>query len=195
MSCLTFLDIETTGLDPVNDSIIEIACVKVYDLDQLYFEDCNIFHQYFNTDQDISAQSFQVHGISKDFLKDKPYFNEMITELSEFLGDSTIIAHNASFDISFLNAAFVRFGLSEPKNQVIDSLLVAKAKYPGSPAGLDALMKRFGMNSRGLHSALEDTKILAKVYACMHKPTQVDLFFESQNTIVQEFQICQKVIS
>jgi len=189
-----FLDTETTGLDPALDSIIEIGCVKVHDINHPEFSEANVYHRYINTDREISQESFQVHGIAKETLQGRPYFSHLTEELLTFIGDSTIIAHNADFDLSFLKSELQRVGICKFNNQVIDSLVVARKLYPGSQVNLDALMKRFGMSTRGLHSALEDAKILARIYACMHLPKQSNLFTNSQDTMKQKFQICQKVI-
>lgn len=193
-SVLVFLDIETTGLNPMVDSIIEIACLKVQNINQLEFKEDNTYHKYVNTTTDITQESFEVHGISKEFLKDKQFFHQISGEVLSFIGDHPVVAHNASFDISFLKAELQRVGSVDFNNEVIDSLMIAKKMYPGSQVSLDALMRRFGMSTRGLHSALEDAKILARIYSCMHMPKQGNLFMETQSIIKTKYQICQKII-
>jgi DNA polymerase-3 subunit epsilon len=165
MSHLIFLDTETTGLDPNKDEIIEIGCVKITDINNLLSEE--VFHEYLNPVCDITKEAFNVHGISKEFLKNKPRFSEIVQKLLDFIGDSVLIAHNASFDIKFLNKELSRADLPIISNKVIDSLGVARQMYPGMPNGLDALIKRFSMKVRNLHSALEDARILKNVYAAM----------------------------
>jgi DNA polymerase III subunit epsilon len=195
---LIFIDTETTGLDPKTDSIIEIACVKVADLHSAIFSE-NTFHTFLNTDVRVSAGSFRVHGISNESLIGKPRFIEVGQKLLDFIGNSVVIAHNASFDINFINAELVRIGLPKLENKIIDSLSVAKKAYPGSPVGLDALMKRFGMSSRNLHSALEDAQILSRVYSAMCAPKQENLFASnsgnSEDTNVKrEYTLCKASI-
>lgn len=193
---LIFLDTETTGFDSKVDAIIEIACVRVNDLNVFEISSNDVFHTYLNTNVKIREDSLRVHGISNQFLKNKPVFSEVCGSLLEFIGSNTLVAHNASFDINFMNAELKRAGYKSLKNKVIDSLVVARRLYPGSQVGLDALMRRFGMSSRGLHSALEDATILAKIYASMCSPKQDQLFTERPiySNNCEEVEICQKLI-
>lgn len=192
---LIFLDTETTGLDPANNSIIEIACVKVYDLEKLEFKDEHTFHRLLNTDHEITQESFEVHGIHKGMLKDKPYFAQIMSDFKNFVSDSPLVIHNAAFDMGFLQAEFGRLNTPSLQNEIIDSLLLAKKMFPGSPVGIDALSRRFEIPARGLHSALEDTQILARIYSAMHRPKQDFLFVENKSVLNQEFTMCQKKIA
>jgi DNA polymerase-3 subunit epsilon len=150
-----FLDTETTGFDPKSDCIIELACVKVsQDLHVFDIQAEQIFHTYLKNDVDIRSDSIKIHGITSAFLMDKPVFAEIYHDFLNFIDDHTIIAHNANFDISFLNAALSKVGQGAITNHVIDSLAVARQLYPGSAVGIDALMKRFQMPARNLQTVL-----------------------------------------
>ena len=192
-----FLDTETTGFDPKSDCIIELACVKISsDLDVFDIKPNQIFHTYLKNDTEIRSDSIKIHGITSDFLKEKPSFSEVYSKFLDFIGDHTLIAHNAAFDMKFLNAALAKVDSNPLGNNVIDSLQVARQLYPGSPVGLDALIKRFQMSSRGLHSALEDATILAKIYSAMCSPKQTGLFVQGgkMDETPMNFSMCQKVI-
>jgi DNA polymerase III subunit epsilon len=193
-----FLDTETSGIDLNCDFVIELACVRVsQDLDTFEVQKENIFHTYLNPDCSISEESQKVHGISKDFLKDKPKFAEIADSFLEFIGDDILIAHNAQFDINFLNKELERNKKPCLSNEVIDSLVTARKLYPGSQVGLDSLMRRFNMSRRGLHSALEDAIILSKVYASMCSPTQDQLFLntDSESQLGTKYKLCNKLIN
>lgn len=158
------LDTETTGMDP-NDGhrIIEVGCVELFN----HLPTGKTFHKYINPEREVDAGAIAVHGIKNEFLKDKPTFGEIIGELMDFLGDATLVIHNAEFDIKFLNAEFKRFGFPPLKLQdAVDTVLIARKKFPGSPANLDALCRRFNvdLSGRELHGALLDSQLLAAVY-------------------------------
>ncbi len=157
-------DTETTGMDPFEgDRIIEIGCVEV--INQV--PTGRTYHQYINPEREIPADATAVHGITDEMVKDKPVFAEIFTEFLEFVGQGTLVAHNASFDMKFINYELKTVGHpSVDKRQVIDSLAIARKKFPGSPASLDALCRRFGidLSGREFHGALLDAQLLAEVY-------------------------------
>ncbi len=159
------VDIETTGLDPKKgDKIIEIACLELIN----HIPTDKYFHEYVNPQgKEISEGAFKVHGISNDFLNEKPIFDEVADNFLEFIGNSAVLAHNASFDVGFLNH---ELSLESKKliadDKVIDTLAIARAKHPGMPNNLDALCKRYNIaeQKRGLHDAKSDCELLAQVY-------------------------------
>ena len=174
---LVFLDVETTGTSPKEDQIVEVACVKVDDINEVaFFGEDNTFWSYVKADTKIKKCSFKVHGISDEFLLDKPTFSDIYKDLLNFISDKTIVAHNASFDMSFLNAELNRLGIPPLQNKVIDSLQVARRLYPGSPVGIDALISRFNMKGRDLHSARWDAEALARIYIQMMRKKDTELF-------------------
>lgn len=158
------LDTETTGMDPADGHrIIEIGCVE---LDN-HLPTGKTWHRYINPEREVDAGAVAVHGIKTEFLKDKPTFGEVVGDFVEFIGDATLVIHNAEFDTKFLNAELKTFGFPsiKPAN-VIDTLMMARKKFPGSPANLDALCRRFNidLSGRELHGALLDAQLLAAVY-------------------------------
>ena len=158
------LDTETTGFDPgTGDRIVEIGCVELFN----HTATGKTYHQYINPQRDMPEDAFKVHGISIDFLRDKPVFAKIGQAFLDFVGDAKLVIHNASFDMKFLNAELGWMGLPQlPMDQAIDTLLIARKRFPGSPASLDALCRRFGIDTsaRTLHGALLDSEILAEVY-------------------------------
>jgi len=160
------LDTETTGLDPFDipaHRIVEIGAVEVWN----QVPTGNTYHQYINPGRDMPADAFAVHGIGEDFLSDKPRFAEIAQAFIDFIGDARLVIHNASFDMRFLNAELGWAGLPLlPTDRAIDTLMIVRRKFPGSPASLDALCRRFGIDNsnRTLHGALLDSEILAEVY-------------------------------
>ncbi len=163
------LDTETTGLSADNgDRIIEIGCVELLNRKLTG----NNLHFYVNPERDSHEDALKVHGISNEFLRDKPKFAAIADELLEYLRDAELIIHNAPFDISFLNKELERLGRPPIKTvigQVIDSLVMAKEMFPGKRNGLDALCDRLGVDNSGrtLHGALLDAELLADVYINM----------------------------
>ncbi|NNF24202.1 MAG: DNA polymerase III subunit epsilon [Rhodobacteraceae bacterium] len=158
------LDTETTGFDPeTGDRIVEIGAVELL----RHVPTGNTYHQYINPERAMPNEAFEVHGLGDDFLRDKPVFRTIAQEFLDFIGDAKLVIHNASFDMKFLNAELGWIGKrSLPTDQAIDTLLIARKKFPGAPASLDALCRRFGIDnsSRTLHGALLDSEILAEVY-------------------------------
>ena len=158
------LDTETTGFSSeTGDKIVEIGVVELIN----HIPTSNYFHKYLNPQRSMPDSAFKVHGLSYDFLKDKPLFSEIADEFLNFIKNDPIIIHNAPFDLSFLNNELFTIGKeSIPTSQVIDSLVLAREKFPGSPASLDALCRRFSIDNsnREVHGALLDSHILAQVY-------------------------------
>ena len=158
------LDTETAGLDHRNgDRIIEIACIELMN----HLPTGRVWQKYVNPECEVSVAALDVHGITDTFLKDKPVFAELVSEFLEFIGDATLIAHNAEFDLGFLNAELARLGFPRlAAARAIDTVQLARRKFPGSPAGLDALCKRFNIDNsaRIKHGALLDAELLSEVY-------------------------------
>jgi len=158
------LDTETTGMDPLQgDRIVEIGCVEV----ENQVPTGKTYHVYINPERDVPAEATAVHGITNDFLKDKPTFGEIVGDFVDFIADSRLVIHNAEFDIKFLNAELKMFGFpSMDMRRATDTVKMAREKFPGSPANLDALCRRFGIDNsnRTLHGALLDAQLLAEVY-------------------------------
>ena len=176
-----FLDTETTGLS-VNDKhrIVEIACVETNDLTPTK----RIFHKVINPQRDVPIEAFKIHGFSTNFLKNKEIFEEVADEFLEFIKDKKIIIHNASFDLGFLNYQLKLIKKNEiKKDNVIDSLEVARGKFPGSSNSLDALCKRFNidLSKRTKHNALLDCELLREVYINLLDAKEPKLIFSNEN--------------
>jgi DNA polymerase III subunit epsilon len=158
-------DTETTGLDPFQgDRLVEIGCIELVNR----FPTGKTFHCYFNPERDMPEQAFKVHGLSIDFLKDKPLFASKVDELIAFLGeDAALVAHNAMFDLGFLNAELERAGRGlVSRERIVDTLLLARRKHPGTTNRLDDLCVRYAIDNsrRTKHGALLDAELLAEVY-------------------------------
>ena len=160
------LDTETTGIDPeAGHNVIEIGCVEMVRRKLTG----NTWHQYIKPDREVEAEAIEVHGITNEFLADKPRFAELAHEFLEFVRGAELIIHNATFDIGFLNTELARNGINERVDEictVIDTLMLARKKHPGQRNSLDALCRRYGIDNshRELHGALLDSEILADVY-------------------------------
>ena len=158
------LDTETTGFDPLTGHrVVEIGCIELVN----HMATGNEFHSYLNPERDMPAEAEKVHGLSITFLSDKPLFPAVAEELLAFIGDSPIIAHNASFDMNFINAELKRIGrMALSSERAIDTVTLARRKFPGAQASLDALCRRFNIDTsaRGKHGALLDAKLLSQVY-------------------------------
>lgn len=172
------LDTETTGLDPKDGhKIIEIACVELINK----VKTGNFFHAYINPRRDVPAEAFKVHGISTEFLKDKPIFDHVAYKFLDFIKDGKLVIHNAAFDMKFLNFELRAIGVEMiTSSNVIDTLTMARQKFPGAPASLDALCKRFSidLSKRTKHGALTDSELLADVYIELMGGAQSGLSFE-----------------
>jgi DNA polymerase-3 subunit epsilon len=157
-------DTETTGLDPSQgDRLVEIGCIELVNR----FPTGQTFHGYFNPERDMPATAFAIHGLSSEFLNDKPLFAHRVEELVTFLGDAPLIAHNAQFDLGFLNAELERAGkYGVSRDRLVDTLMLARRKHPGSPNRLDDLCVRYRIDNsrRAKHGALLDAELLAEVY-------------------------------
>ena len=158
------LDTETTGLDPLQgDRVIEIAAVELVNL----LPTGASFHRLVDPERDIPAEASRVHGFTSADLAGKPKFAEVAADMLDFLGDAPIIAHNAPFDFGFLDAELLRCGQDKlDRGRMIDSLMLAKERYPGMPNSLDALCRRLGVDNsmRASHNAVLDCNLLAQVY-------------------------------
>jgi DNA polymerase-3 subunit epsilon len=158
------LDTETTGLDPASGHrVVEIACLELVN----HLPSGRHFQRYLNPDRDMPEDAYEVHGLSAVFLADKPRFHEVVDELLTFIDGAPLVIHNAEFDIRFLNAELTRAGMPVLETAfAVDTLQMARRKYPGAPASLDALCRRFNIDNsaRSLHGALLDAELLAEVY-------------------------------
>ena len=159
-----FLDIETTGLSfKDKHKIVEIACIETNEL----IPTKRIFHKLINPERDVPDEAFKIHGFSSNFLRDKPKFYEIADDLLNFIGENDLIIHNASFDIPFLNneLKLIKKNIIE-KNKIIDTLELARSKFPGTSNSLDALCKRFNvdLSRRTKHNAVLDCDLLREVY-------------------------------
>jgi DNA polymerase-3 subunit epsilon len=158
------LDTETTGMDPyTGDKLVEIGCVELLN----HVPTGKTYHQYINPERDVPAEAVAVHGLTFDKLKNEPVFAQVYTDFLEFVGDARLVIHNAEFDMKFINAELQAVGHSPiPYTRVTDTLAIARKKFPGSPASLDALCRRFGVDNsnRTFHGALLDSELLAEVY-------------------------------
>lgn len=176
------LDTETTGLDPAKgDRIVEIGAVELLN----HLPTGRTFHVYINPERDMPKEAEAVHGLSSAFLKDKPVFSAIAAEFLEFIGDATLVIHNASFDMAFLNSelGFLRIP-SIPPERVVDTLHIARQKHPGSANSLDALCRRYGIDNsrRTKHGALLDSELLAEVYLELIGGRQTALILEATRT-------------
>lgn len=158
------LDTETTGMDPVRgDKLVEIGCVELMN----HLPTGNTYHVYINPERDIPAEATAVHGITNERVANEPVFGEIVGGFLDFIGDARLVIHNAEFDMKFINSELKTFGFpSIDHRRVLDTLRMAREKFPGSPANLDALCRRFGIDnsSRTFHGALLDSQLLAEVY-------------------------------
>lgn len=169
------LDTETTGFDPfTGDRLVEIGCVELVN----HMPSGQTYHQYVNPERDMPDDAFQVHGLSIDFLSDKPVFKAIAQDFIDFIGDAKLIIHNASFDMKFLNAELDWAGFKQlPMDQAIDTLDIARRKFPGAQNSLDSLCRRFNVDNsvREKHGALLDSELLADVYLELLGGRQPDL--------------------
>jgi len=177
------LDTETTGLSPKSgDRIVEIGCVEL--VNHLPTGEC--FHEYINPERDMPEQAQAVHGLSEEFLSDKPLFADVSKAFDDFIGSSPLIIHNAEFDLGFLNAERDRLDFEPiPMDRAIDTVQMARRKFPGSQASLDALCRRFqiDISDRDVHGALKDAKLLAEVYLELIGGRQQGMELAAETTI------------
>lgn len=184
------LDTETTGFEPSEGHrIVEIGAVELFN----HLPTGRTYHQYINPERAMPREAFEVHGLGDDFLRDKPVFSMIGAAFLDFVGDAKLVIHNAAFDMKFLNAELDRAGLPGlPWARAVDTLAMARARFPGSPASLDALCRRFGVDNsrREKHGALLDSEILAEVYLELIGGRQPDLVLApagapAKKTVVQ----------
>ena len=169
------LDTETTGFEPTEGHrIVEIGAVELFN----HMPTGRTYHQYINPKRPMPKEAFEVHGLGDEFLRDKPLFARIGQGFLDFIGDAQLVIHNAAFDMKFLNHELGRAGLPVlPQARATDTLMIARSKFPGSPASLDALCRRFGVDNsmREKHGALLDSEILAEVYLELIGGRQPDL--------------------
>ncbi|WP_181705119.1 DNA polymerase III subunit epsilon [Chthonobacter rhizosphaerae] len=176
------LDTETTGLDPkTGDRLVEIGCVEL--LNQ--FPTGRTYHVYINPERTMPREAFEVHGLSDAFLADKPRFDDVADAFLDFIADGRLVIHNAQFDMGFINFELKRSGRSTiGDDRVLDTLQLARRKHPGSPASLDSLCSRYGIDTskRVKHGALLDAELLAEVYIELNGGRQADLGLVAAST-------------
>lgn len=176
------LDTETTGIDPADGHrIVEIGAVELFN----HTPTGVTYHQYINPKRPMPAEAFAVHGLGDDFLSNQPVFDDIVDEFLSFLGDTRMVIHNAAFDMRFINAELARVNRPAlPATRAFDTLMLARKKFPGSPASLDALCRRFGVSNsaREKHGALLDSEILAEVYLELIGGRQPDFGLSVQAT-------------
>jgi DNA polymerase-3 subunit epsilon len=187
-------DTETTGLDPYQGHrLVEIGCIELYNR----IPTGQTFHRYINPERDVPAEAFAVHGLSADFLKDKPCFADVAEDFLAFVGDAPLIAHNASFDLGFLNAELERCGkILFIRERLVDTLALARRKHPAGPNSLDHLCARYGIDNsrRTKHGALLDAEILAEVYIELIGARQAQLGLGETISVVAASQASAAVI-
>ena len=174
------LDTETTGLSADKDRIVEIACIELNN----HIPTKNIFHTFINPETKVSADAFNVHGYSDEFLSNKLKFREIAKNFLDFIKDKILIIHNADFDLGFLNNELRRLNIKPIlKSDVVDTLQIARSKFPGVGNSLDALCKRYKINveAREKHSALVDCHLLSKVYIELIDKKELTLDLELSN--------------
>jgi DNA polymerase-3 subunit epsilon len=176
-------DTETTGLDPLaGDRLVEIGCIELFNR----FPTGKTFHGYFNPERDMPEAALKIHGLTLEFLKDQPLFAHRVAELIEFLGDAQLVAHNAMFDLAFLNAELERAGHpAVSRDRMIDTLLIARRKHPGAANRLDDLCARYTVDNsrRTKHGALLDAELLAEVYVELIGARQAQLILSQAPVI------------
>ncbi|MGE3624319.1 MAG: DNA polymerase III subunit epsilon [Bdellovibrionales bacterium] len=184
-------DTETTGLDPLQGHrVVEIGCVELMN----HVPTGRTWHSYLNPERDMPVEAAMVHGLKEEFLVKQPLFAEVAEAFLAFIGDAPLVAHNAGFDMGFINAELVRHGYPAlEKTRATDTVSMARRMFPGAPASLDALCKRFGVDAsnRQLHGALLDARLLADVYLELRGGRQPDLAMTAvaeaaETVVVQE---------
>ena len=179
------LDTETTGISvKEGHRIVEIGCIELDDL----IPTQNKFHCYLNPERKVSEKALEVHGYTDQFLSKQKKFNEIGEEFLNFIKDKRLIIHNAEFDLAHLNNELSLFGKKKIKNEVIDTLVLAREKFPGSPVSLDALCKKYRIDNskRTQHTALIDCDLLAKVYINLIDQKEPTLNFQNQEQEINQ---------
>ena len=174
------LDTETTGLDPLRgDRLVEIGCVEIYNR----MPTGQTYHVYINPERDMPVEAFNVHGLSSEFLADKPLFAHVVEDFLAFIGDAPLVIHNASFDAGFLNAELARCKREVlSRDRLVDTLMLARRKHPGVSNRLDDLCSRYAIDNskRTKHGALLDAELLAEVYIDLIGARQSQLILASE---------------
>jgi len=188
------LDTETTGLDALRgDRLVEIGCVEMFN----HMPTGQTFHVYINPERDMPQEAFAVHGLSSEFLSDKPLFVAVADEFLEFIGDAPLIIHNASFDIGFINMELERLKRQAiPRDRLVDTLLLARRKHPGVSNRLDDLCSRYAIDNsrRTKHGALLDAELLAEVYIDLIGARQSSLILaETQTSSIRIVEVERRV--
>ena len=179
------LDTETTGISiKEGHRIVEIGCIELENL----IPTKNIFHCYLNPERKVSEKALEVHGYTDEFLSNQKKFSEVGNEFLNFIEDKRLIIHNAEFDLAHLNNELSLFGKKKISNQIIDTLTLARDKFPGSPVSLDALCKRYRIDNskRTQHTALIDCDLLSKVYINLLDQKEPTLDFQNQDDLKSE---------
>ncbi len=180
------LDTETTGLDPeLGDRIVEIGAVELVN----YLPTGKTYHQYINPERDMPIDAYRVHGLSEEFLAEYPLFDDIAEKFCDFIKDSPLVIHNASFDFKFINSEFKKLGLPRLESErMVDTLSIAQKRFPGAPVSLDALCRRFGVDTsaRTLHGALLDSKLLAECYLHLVGGRQTNFALEVSNCTIEQ---------
>ena len=181
------LDTETTGIS-VKDGhrIVEIGCIELENLVPTQ----NKFHCYLNPERKVSEKALEIHGYTDEFLANQKKFKDIVDQFLEFIKGKRLIIHNAEFDLGHLNNELAIFGIKKLNNEIIDTLILAKDKFPGSPVSLDALCKRYRVDNskRTQHTALIDCDLLARVYINLIDQKEPTLNFQSQDQAINEAQ-------
>ncbi|WP_458758901.1 DNA polymerase III subunit epsilon [Afipia sp. TerB] len=185
------LDTETTGLDPLRgDRLVEIGCVEMFN----HMPTGQTYHVYLNPERDMPQEAFAVHGLSTEFLSDKPLFSTVAEDFLAFIGDAPLIIHNASFDIGFINAELDRVGRTAIlRERLVDTLLLARRKHPGVSNRLDDLCSRYAIDNskRTKHGALLDAELLAEVYIDLIGARQSQLILASETVQVSTISVVE----
>ncbi|MFA7430471.1 MAG: DNA polymerase III subunit epsilon [Rhodospirillaceae bacterium] len=185
------LDTETTGFEPSEGHrMVEIGCVELLN----HVPTGQTFHRYMNPERDMPPDAERVHGLSIDFLSDKPLFKDIAQEFLDFVGDAPLIIHNATFDMKFINAELALCGRAPlPFEQAVDTVGMARRRFPGAPVNLDALCRRFGIDNahREKHGALLDSELLAEVYLELRggREPGLELGAKGSSTMVERIQV------
>ena len=186
------LDTETTGLSAKDgDRLVEIGCIEL----ENYLPTGRVYHQYINPTIPMPSEAQKIHGLSDEFLKDKPVFSKIAEAFLDFISDAKLIIHNANFDISFINAELERVDLNTISiDQTVDTIAVTRKKYPGAPASLDALCRRFNIDNsaRTLHGALLDAELLSEVYLELIGGRQPGLVLETRQESGKGFEVVKR---
>lgn len=188
------LDTETTGLSPATgDRLVEIGAVELIN----HIPSGRHYHVYINPQRSMPEEAFRVHGLSDEFLADKPLFGAVAQDFLDFLGDARLVIHNASFDMGFLNAELERAGRRPLANDVLDTVMLAREKHPGARVSLDALCKHYGIDNsrRTLHGALLDSEILAEVYLELIGGKQVSLALVAESRVSGAEAIAARIVA